>query len=63
MLKGYRTLLVNALLMIIPLLEMTELHAVLPPDYLPWVLFAAAVGNIVLRLLTDTPVGRRDARR
>ena len=55
--KGYRTLLANGLASIIPFLELAELRDVMPDEWLPWYAFAVAGANIVLRMVTTTPVG------
>lgn len=68
-LKGYRTLIFNALAalpvlalellpVIVPLLGLPELRAVLPEGWLPWWVLAVTLGNMALRAVTDTPVGK-----
>ena len=68
-LKGYRTLIFNALAalpivflellpVILPVLSLPELRAILPEAWLPWWVLAIAVGNMALRSVTDTPVGK-----
>ena len=67
--KGYRTLIFNALAalpivslellpVVLPVLSLPELRAVLPDAWLPWWVLAIALGNMALRAVTDTPVGR-----
>lgn len=60
MLKGWRTILVNALGAAVPILSMTELLAVLPPEWLPWWMLGLALANMYLRTITDTAVGRAE---
>lgn len=57
-LKGYRTVLVNTLLTIMPILEMTELLSVLPDGWQNWYAIAMAVINLWLRSITTTPMGK-----
>lgn len=68
-LKGYRTLIFNiaaavpviileVLPVIMPVLSLPELRAVLPEAWVPWWVLAMALGNMALRAVTDTPVGR-----
>lgn len=57
-LKGYRTLLVNVAMAIMPILEMSEILDVLPQEYeAPYALFIA-VANLYLRSITNTPMGQ-----
>jgi hypothetical protein len=58
-LKGYRTILVNTLLTVMPILEMTELLSVLPDGWQNWYAIAMAVINLWLRSITTTPVGKK----
>lgn len=68
-LKGYRTVIFNALAavvvivlelapVIMPLLGMAEVQALIPDAWLAWYLLAVALGNMALRAVTDTPVGK-----
>lgn len=59
MFKGYRTMIVNVLFMVVPILEMTEMTAIIPKEYLPWYVLGVAIVNMVLRTLTTTPVGQK----
>lgn len=57
--KGWRTLAFNILSAIVPILSLTEFRGVLPEAWLPlWMLFVA-VANVVLRMVTTSPVGRK----
>lgn len=58
--KGYRTLTVNFLMAIVPVLELVEVIDTLPPEFLPWYALIMVVANTVLRLLTTTPVGQAE---
>ena len=57
-LKGFRTLMVNIVLSIMPILEMSEMLNVLPDDYeAPYAIMIALV-NLYLRSITTTPFGK-----
>lgn len=58
-LKGWKTMLANALMAIIPILELAEIKAVLPPDWLPYYALGMVLVNMFLRWLTTTPVGKK----
>lgn len=58
-LKGYRTMTVNTLLMVMPILEMSEFLSVLPEGWQNWYAIAMAVINLWLRSITTTPVGKK----
>jgi hypothetical protein len=58
-LKGYRTILVNVLMTIMPLLEMSEVLDVMPDGWQNWYAIAMAVINLWLRSITTTPMGKR----
>jgi hypothetical protein len=58
MLKGYKTILFNLLAALVPLLELTEMREVIPDNYLPIYMLAVARGNLYLRTVTTTPVGK-----
>ncbi len=59
MLKGYKTIIFNMLAAVVPLMELTELKAVIPDNYLPFYVLAIAMGNLYLRSVTTTPVGKQ----
>lgn len=70
-LKGYRTLILNALAgtlagielalpQIVDLLGLPELRGLLPEGWLPGYALALAILNIWLRVVTTTPVGRKE---
>ena len=58
MMKGWRTITFNTISAIVPVVSLTEWHAVFPPDYLPYWLLFVALTNVYLRTVTTTPVGR-----
>ena len=68
-LKGYRTLIFNIaaalpiialelLPVIMTVLSLPELRAVLPESWLQWWVLITALGNMALRRITNTPIGR-----
>lgn len=59
MLKGYKTILFNLVAAVVPILELTELKEFIPENYLPVYMLVVAVGNLFLRMVTTTPVGKR----
>lgn len=69
--KGYRTLIFNgvaavgaalmaALPVIVEVLSMPELAALIPSEWASWYALAVALGNMWLRSITTTPVGKAD---
>lgn len=59
-LKGWRTIAFNVLATLLPLASLTEWHDVLPKDYLPYYILGVTLGNMILRGLTTTPMGRNE---
>ena len=59
MLKGYKTIIFNVLAAAVPIMELTELNEVIPDNYLPFYVLAIALGNMYLRSVTTTPVGKQ----
>ena len=57
--KGWRTVIFNVLAAIVPILELTELRAVIPAEWLPWYMLGVVLANMALRYVTTTPVGRK----
>ena len=58
MLKGYKTIIFNVLATVVPILEITEFTAVISPEYLPFYMLSIALGNMYLRSVTTTPLGK-----
>ena len=64
-LKGYRTILFNALASIPAMLEagvqvlsLPEFAGVMPDHWLPWYALAIVLANLILRRATTTPIGK-----
>jgi len=56
--KGWRTIAFNVLAAVIPLLELTEVQAIIPREYLDFYMLGVALANIGLRYITTSPVGQ-----
>lgn len=56
--KGWRTIAFNVVSAILPIMELTELRDVIPEQWVLYYVLAVAVGNIYLRTVTTTPIGR-----
>ena len=59
MLKGWKTVAFNVLAAIVPILELTELKGLVPADYLPFYALSVALGNVYLRSITTTAIGKK----
>jgi len=59
MFKGWKTVTFNVLAAIVPVLELTELKGAVPEEYLPFYALAVAMGNVYLRSVTTTPMGKK----
>lgn len=57
-LKDYRTFVVNILLTVMPVLEMSEILDVLPKGYEAKYAIMIPLVNLYLRTITTTPIGR-----
>lgn len=58
-LKGWRTIVVNVLASIVPILELTEVKNVMPDEWLQWYALGLVLINMYLRWRTTSPVGKR----
>lgn len=56
--KGWRTVALNILAMVVPIISATEWLNVLPKEWLPYYALGLALLNIFLRGVTNTPVGK-----
>ena len=59
MLKGWKTVAFNVLAAIVPILELTEFKGLVPAEYLPFYTLAVALGNVYLRSITTTAIGKK----
>lgn len=56
--KGFRTVLFN-IVSIAALASSTEAVGLIPPEAQPWIAMTGALGNLVLRSITTTPIGQK----
>jgi hypothetical protein len=56
-LKGWKTTIFNIAVILAGLAEYVDLINMIAPEYTPLVLLVVGVANLVLRYLTDTPIG------
>lgn len=59
LLQGWRTIIFNLITTALAIAAMPEVLNVLPANVLPWVLLANALGNMYLRSITTTPIGKK----
>ena len=59
MFKGWKTVTFNVLAATVPILELTELKGLVPVDYMPVYGLSVALGNVYLRSVTTTPMGKK----
>tara|TARA_B110000503_G_scaffold13555_1_gene18415 strand:- start:567 stop:755 length:189 start_codon:yes stop_codon:yes gene_type:complete len=59
MLKGWKTVAFNVLAAVVPILELTELKGIVPEEYLPFYALVVALGNVYLRSITTTAIGKK----
>ncbi|MEH6725755.1 MAG: hypothetical protein V7703_06300 [Hyphomicrobiales bacterium] len=64
--KGFRTLIVNAAIVAVPVmietlafLDAFDWRSVLPPENAGWLVMVIGLLNIWLRFMTTTPVGQK----
>lgn len=56
--KGWRTIGFNLVVGILPIFEMTEVIDLIPEAYVGPYMIGVAVANVLLRVITTTPVGK-----
>ncbi len=55
--KGYKTIILNVLGSILPVLEATDMTALITdPKMWTWYVLGMAIANAVMRAFTDTPI-------
>ena len=57
MLKGYKTIIANAAMSIIPILGLTEVAAIIPAEYMNYYMLFMVLANMWLRKVTTTRMG------
>ena len=60
MLKGNRTRIIGAAIAILGLVE-AYAHEIVPVEWQPWTYVGIGIAMIILRQITTTPPGERDA--
>lgn len=58
MFKGFKTYIINGLLSILPILELTELVAIMPEGWHMYYSLGMVLINMWLRTVTTTPPGQ-----
>lgn len=59
MFKGWRTIIFNALNSAVPILSIPEFAGVIPVEWLPYHALFVVLGNMYLRKITTTPMGKK----
>tara|TARA_R110000782_G_scaffold229325_1_gene315744 strand:- start:222 stop:410 length:189 start_codon:yes stop_codon:yes gene_type:complete len=57
--KGWKTVTFNTLAAVVPVLELTELKGLVPSEYLPFYGLSVALGNVYLRSITTSAIGKK----
>jgi hypothetical protein len=57
--KGWKTLIVNGLSVVVTVAELQEWTSIIPDEYLPYFTLGLALANMALRFVTNTAVGSR----
>lgn len=58
--KGFKTVIFNSLVSVMPILEVSGITGVLEGDALKWYVIGMAGANILLRFMTSTAVGKSE---
>lgn len=58
-LKGWKTVILNLLATVLPILELSAWHDILPVGFLSWYIIFVALVNIWVRSFTNSPIGRK----
>tara|TARA_R110000772_G_scaffold165027_2_gene276370 strand:+ start:263 stop:451 length:189 start_codon:yes stop_codon:yes gene_type:complete len=58
-LKGWKTVVFNVLAAVVPLMELTEFKGLVPVEYLPYYVLAITLGNVYLRSITTSAIGKK----
>lgn len=56
MLKGWKTILLNVLVLVAGLTQTSGIMTIVPEQYMPYAIAAVGVANVILRLVTTTAV-------
>ena len=58
-LKGWKTVVFSVLAAVVPLMELTEFKGLVPAEYLPYYVLAITLGNVYLRSITTSAIGKK----
>ena len=58
MFKGYKTIVANMAMSVIPLLGLTEVAAIIPAEYMNYYMLFMVLANMWLRKVTTTAIGK-----
>ena len=58
-LKGWRTIAFGGFAAALSIASMPEVAGVMPAHWLPWLSLIVAIGTMLMRKITTTPMGRR----
>lgn len=58
--KGYRTVVVNILTACVIILALPEVTNIIPHEAAPYLVAAQAIINVVMRVITTTPIGKSE---
>ena len=59
MFKGWKTVTFNVVSAVVPFMEFTEFKDLVPANYLPYYVLALALGNVYLRSITTSAIGKK----
>ena len=59
MLKGYRTIIWNIANAVVPAMQVVDATYKIPQEWMPYWIMVVLLGNVILRMKTDTPVGKK----
>jgi len=57
--KGYKTIIWNVANAVVPAMAAADAAYLIPDEWMPYWIGVFIVGNIILRIKTTTPVGRK----
>lgn len=57
--KGWRTILFNTANAVVPAMQLADAAYALPQEWMPYWIMAFILGNVILRMMTTTPVGTK----
>ena len=58
-LKGWKTVIFNVVAAVVPFMEFTEFKDLVPANYLPYYVLVITLGNVYLRSITTSAIGKK----